>query len=405
MDSGASQFCRQCPRQRFCTDIVGNVAFKLLYRQPQVPVERRHRIARMITQQDDTAFRIAVDGLKGDKRFVQKWPSLKKYPHFTRRLCKVGHLTPFQPDQSVADISARQSKDASAPAPLSFPLAFAALTMGAIAMGISPVFVRYAEVGPFASAFWRVALALPLLFGWMYFEARRQKQPLSQALKFDRTIVLCGLFFAGDLFFWHLAILNTTIANATLYSCLAPVWVVLFSGAFIGEPVGRGGYVGLGLCLAGAALLMGSSYALAPERLLGDVYGVITSLFFGLYFLAIRTARRSHLAGALTFKSTAITAALLLLVTLISGQEFLPQTIYGFAALLALGIISHCGGQGLLSVALGSLSAAFSSLVIFIEALAAALFGWLFFAEILTLYQAGGGLLILYGLWVARSEA
>ena len=44
---------------------------------------------------------------------------------------------------------------------------FAALVAGAVAMGASPIFVRLADVGPFSSAFWRVTLALPLLYAWM----------------------------------------------------------------------------------------------------------------------------------------------------------------------------------------------------------------------------------------------
>ena len=55
----------------------------------------------------------------------------------------------------------------------------------------------------------------------------------------------------------------------------------------------------------------------------------------------------------------------------------LPHTLRGLAALLAMAWISHTGGQGLLSIALGRLPAAFSSLVIFLEAIAAAGFGWL----------------------------
>ena len=70
-----------------------------------------------------------------------------------------------------------------------------------------------------------------------------------------------------------------------------------------------------------------------------------------------------------------------------------------------LGTLSHAGGQGLLSLALGSLSAAFSSLVIFIEALAGALFGWLFFGEELTPTQIAGALAILAGIWVARPKS
>jgi drug/metabolite transporter (DMT)-like permease len=64
--------------------------------------------------------------------------------------------------------------------------------------------------------------------------------------------------------------------------------------------------------------------------------------------------------------------------------------------------ISHAGGQGLLVFSLGRLPAVFSSLVIFLEALAAALFGWALLAEPLSLPQALGGALILLGIWIAR---
>src|SRR5262245_5263569 len=91
-----------------------------------------------------------------------------------------------------------------------FSVALAALVFGAIAMGASVLFVRWADVGPYASAFWRVFLALPFLFAWMRVENRSTVRP-----RLDRTLLLAGLFFTGDLFFWHLAILGTTVANAT----------------------------------------------------------------------------------------------------------------------------------------------------------------------------------------------
>ncbi len=269
-------------------------------------------------------------------------------------------------------------------------------------MGISPVFVRHAETGAFASAFWRVSLALPVLLIWAGLETRKLHRPLWPSLKPDRAVIVAGLLFAGDLFFWHLAILNTNVANATLLACLAPIWVVLFAGSFIGEKIDPGILVGLAVCLAGAVMLIGVSYSLTPDNLVGDFYGLLTSFFFGLYFMAVRVARRRFPAGCLTFSSTVVTATVLFFVTLASGQEFFPQTIKGAGALAALGIFSHSGGQGLLAVALGSLSAVFSSLVIFIEAVAAAVFGWIFLGETLSIGQIGGGVLILSGIWIAR---
>ena len=78
-----------------------------------------------------------------------------------------------------------------------------------------------------------------------------------------------------------------------------------------------------------------------------------------------------------------------------------PETLAGAANLLALGIVSHAGGQGLLAIALGVLSASFSSLVIFIEAVAAALFAWAFAGESIDVMQIAGGLLVLAGVYVA----
>ena len=304
---------------------------------------------------------------------------------------------------SILSMSASDLPKSTKAAPLGAGTALSALVLGACFMGISPVFVRLADVGPFASAFWRVGLALPLLFAWSYFERRRD--PSAQLMPMTKAVWATGIFFAGDLFFWHLAILNTTIANATLLACLAPVWVVLLSGVAIGEPVTRNSYIGLAMCLAGAGMLIGSSYGIAPERLIGDLYGFITSIFFGLYFLAVRVARRDCGAGALTFSSTTITAGILLLVALALEPTLLPATMTGLAALLMLGFISHSGGQGLLAVAMGSLSAQFGSLVIFIEALAAAIVAWLVFSEALTPLQLAGGVLILAGVYVARPQA
>ena len=45
--------------------------------------------------------------------------------------------------------------------------------------------------------------------------------------RFPRPISPAGLVFAGDLFFWHLSILNTTVANATFFATTAPLFVVL----------------------------------------------------------------------------------------------------------------------------------------------------------------------------------
>ncbi|HEX2137452.1 MAG TPA: DMT family transporter [Microvirga sp.] len=281
--------------------------------------------------------------------------------------------------------------------------AFLALCLGAVAMGISPIFVRFAnaDVGPFASAFWRVFLALPVLYAWMRVEERRAPAAAPRR-SFTRATVLAGLAFSGDLFFWHLSILNTTVANATFFATTAPIFVVLIVWLVLRQRVSGGTWVGLGFCLLGGGALIGQSLEVDPARIRGDVYGIVTALFFGLYFLFVGRARAASGAARVTFESTAVTAAVLLAVALLFDSRVLPRTWEGIAALAGMAFISQAGGQGLLAVALGRLPAVFSSLVIFLEAVAAALFGWLILAEALSPVQALGGLLILLGIWIAR---
>src|ERR1043165_6805589 len=276
-------------------------------------------------------------------------------------------------------------------------LAFAALVAGAVAMGASVLFVRWADVGPYASAFWRVLLALPFLFAWMRIENRSAAWP-----RLEGAVLLAGLFFTGDLFFWHLAILGTTVANATFLATTAPIWVALGAGMVLSEAVGGRALIGLALCIAGGVVLLGESYGFAPHRLMGDLFGLGTAFFFGAYVLAVRAARARHGAAEVMFVSTAVSAVCLFAIAFALEPRILPQSANGIGALLALALISQVGGQGLVAVALGTLPATFSALVIFLEAMAAASFGWLLLNEPLGIVQALGGVLILFGIYVAR---
>ncbi|MDF2811936.1 MAG: permease [Microvirga sp.] len=284
--------------------------------------------------------------------------------------------------------------------------AFLALCVGAVAMGISPIFVRFAaaDVGPFASAFWRVALSLPVVYAWMVIEEKRAPADAPRR-SYTRATVLAGLAFSGDLFFWHLSILNTTVANATFFATTAPLFVILIVWFVLKQRISRGTIVGLLFCLLGGGALIGQSLQVDPARIRGDLFGVATAFFFGLYFLAVGRARDNAGAARVTFEAGMVTSAVLLVIALLFDTRVIPHTWQGIAALTAMAFISQAGGQGLLAIALGRLPPVFSSLVIFLEAIAAAVFGWLILSEALTLIQSLGGALILIGIWAARPRS
>ncbi len=288
-----------------------------------------------------------------------------------------------------------------------FSLPLAALILGAVAMGASPIFVRLADVGPFASAFWRMALAIPILWGWLKYEAAHARKNGASIHVLDtstdaKLIVWIGFLFAGDLFFWHLSILNTSIANSTLLATTTTIVVTFGAWIFLKEKITPQIMTGVLSGVAGAGVLIGASATFAPENVLGDISGLITAGFFGTYFLSLAYARRRMSAAQVMFYPAIVTAGFLLIAALLLDDALFPQTLQGLATLCALALISHIAGQGLAAYALGHLPAVFSSLVLFFEVLAAALLAWLIFAEPLSLWQLGGGLLILAGIYVAR---
>lgn len=316
-------------------------------------------------------------------------------------LCRfTASCSSFQPFPLSIQMSGQSSESHSftSSQATSISLALTALIAGAVAMGISPVFVRIAEVGPFTSAFWRVFGALPFLWLWAILEAK--SLPVTKG--WSPAVVIAGLLFAGDLIFWHLAISYTSIANATFLATLAPVWVLLGSGLFLREQVTRNMWLGLLICIIGAAALIGSNFSIGHGRLIGDFFGLVTSIFFGSYIMATRYVRRSLGPGGLMFRSTLVTALVLFVAALIAEGDFLPQTLVGVAALIGLALLAHAAGQGLLAYALGRLTAGFSALVIFLEAVTAAAFAWATLGEDLTRLQIVGGALILFGVWIAK---
>ena len=281
-------------------------------------------------------------------------------------------------------------------------LPFVALILGAIGTGASPIFVRLTDVGPFASAFWRMALAIPVLWAWLKIErARGRVKPVD--LKTDYPIiVLLGFLFAGDLFFWHLAILNTSITNATLLATTTPLVVAFGAWLFLKEKITKRIMIGVSAGMLGAGLLMGASATFNPDNLFGDISGFITAFFFGSYFLAVAFARRHMSSAQVMFYPSIVCAGFLFIAAYMLDDHIIPRTWQGFGWLVALALISQLGGQGFVAYALGHLPAIFSSLVLFLEALAAAFLAWLIFSEPITISQLGGGLLILAGIYAAR---
>ena len=291
------------------------------------------------------------------------------------------------------------------PAPTAPALAmFVALLTGATCIGFSGVFVRFADVGPAAAGFWRMIFALPVLGLWMGLERPRPGR-LAVTNGALLPIVLAGLAFGIDVVLYNAALGFTTIANASLLGNLSPVAVVLGGWLLFAERPSRRILGALALAIGGALMLVLPTFtgsAAAPGSLFGDGLAVGAALSYAAYLMAIRRARDRAEAGRISLIASAICAVFCLAVALALGEAILPASLQGWLAVIALGLVSHALGQGLITLSLGQYGASAASLVMVWPALVAVLAAWALFGEQPSTAQAFGGVAILAAVLMVR---
>lgn len=279
--------------------------------------------------------------------------------------------------------------------------------MGIISIGFAPIFMRLSELGPNATALYRVAFALPFLLMWLALERR----PAATGGGLERQgmrrqdwllLALSGLFWSGDLVFWHWSISLTNVANSTFFACSSPIFVILGAWLLFGERISRGFLAGFALTLVGGAFLLGSSLAFDGGDFLGDIFGIVTAFFFGSYMLTIKHLRVRLPTGAIMFWSGVFSLPGLLLAALLTGEGFVSGSLFGWSMIIGLALLAHALGQGLAAYALAHLPASFTSVAFLGEPVVAAILGWLILAEALGPLQAAGCVIILAGVWLAQ---
>ena len=276
------------------------------------------------------------------------------------------------------------------------------LILGAVLISFSGIFVRISELGPSATAFHRLFLALPIFWLWMAQEIRDEPDRLPLHLRDWWLLALCGLFMAGDLVFWHWSLRMTSVANATLLGNSAPVFVTLAGWLLFGQRFSRLYLAGLLLAFGGAAVLVGISFGHGERPFLGDLLGIIVGAFYGGYIMLVGRLRGRLSTATVMGVSGVFTCLALLPVALASGESLTAHTLNGWVILFALAWLSQVAGQSAIAWSLAHLPAAFGAVTLLVNPVAAALFAWMMLGEGVGPLQAVGGASVLVGIALAR---
>jgi drug/metabolite transporter (DMT)-like permease len=277
-------------------------------------------------------------------------------------------------------------------------LAFAALLAGNIAIAFGPLLVRFADSGPIATGFWRLALATPFLF-FVGYRFGFRFSAVGKSTIWLATIA--GLFFGVDIILWHIGIFQTKMANATLFANCASLILVVY-GIFVARKMpSKWESAAVLFAFVGAALLMGQSLDLSPLHFQGDILSLGAGLTYTVYLvLMMRVRQNTESWGALGMASV-VAAVVLLAASLSAGEQVIPTSWW---PVVLLAFTSQFFGQGCLTYALPHFSPLVIGLALLLQPALSAAAGWLAFGETLTAMDFTGSALVMIALVLVRKQ-
>jgi drug/metabolite transporter (DMT)-like permease len=219
-----------------------------------------------------------------------------------------------------------------------------------------------------------------------------------------RRSVLAGVLLALHFAAWVPSLSYTSVASSTALVATQPVWAAIIA-RWRGDHVARGAWVGIGIAVAGVAVLSGVDLSIDPRALFGDMLALAGGALAAAYVTVGADVRRTVPTTVYAFVCYGVAAAVLLVVCLVARQPLTGYDAGTWWALVGLTVGPQLLGHTVFNRVLSTIDATLASVAILFEVLGAALLAWAFFGEVPPLSALPAGVLIAAGLVIVlRSQ-
>ena len=274
------------------------------------------------------------------------------------------------------------------------------LSFGAMLIGFAPIFVKWSLLSPSAILFWRMLLALPLLITFNYVV---NKQFLFR-VKNKNTIfytALASLAFTTDLILWHASMSITSVSNATIIVNSAPIFVAILAYLILKEIPAKGFGIPFLTTYVGIIGLIIFSNNFTSGRVFGDILCMIAAVGYAIYLLVIsRLGKETSLN--IIFYTTLFCCLFSIIPMVADGGNHIPISYFEWTNLFLMAFLCQFGGQFLITIGIGKVSASNGSIGLLMQPLTATILAVFIFSEILNLIQILFVLITLMGIYLAR---
>ena len=271
---------------------------------------------------------------------------------------------------------------------------FLILTVALFSVSTTALVIKHlSTVSPFVMAFWRMFLASVLLGGYSVLTPRENINRKNKLYLLTAGILLgfhFSTFFAGVQF--------TTIANATLFGTLAPVFTAIIDKVK-GKTINRGIITGLVLSISGTVIIQTVDIT-RWDYFIGNSLSLLSSFFMALVWIQAKKVRKS--LGTITYSRNLffIAGVTILFIVVFSGDSIFDFQKKHLSWFLFLGIVPSILGHNLLNYSIRYISPTAVSSVVLGEPIIASILGYFFFQEAIPKTSLLGGPLILFGIYL-----
>ena len=278
------------------------------------------------------------------------------------------------------------------------------LGLAVVAVSTSAPLIRGADAPSLAVAFWRNALAIPLLAAVVLAGRRSRGELAGLDVRERRLCALAGLFLAAHFAVWVPSLSFTSVASSVALVATQPVWAAIIA-RWRGEHVPRLAWWGIGAAMAGAVVLSGVDLSISPRALFGDLLAVSGGALAAAYVTVGAEVRRTVSTTVYATVCYAVAALVLLAVCLVGRQPLAGYDGGTWLVLLAIVVGPQLLGHTLVNRVLRTTSPMVVSVAILFEIVGAALLAWAAFDEVPPVSAVPAGVLIATGVvLVVRSE-
>jgi drug/metabolite transporter (DMT)-like permease len=271
------------------------------------------------------------------------------------------------------------------------------LTVAVLAVSTSGPLIAATAAPALAIAMWRNTIASAALVPIALSRRTTRAELRGLDRRERRMAVLAGLLLAAHFATWIPSVTFTSVAAATALVATQPVWAALLVRAR-GGILPRTAWVGIGLAVAGAAVITGIDVGVGTRHLVGDLLALAGGALAAGYVTAGGEVRRSVGTTTYTTVCYSVTAVVLLVVCLVGRQHLAGYSAGAWLRIVGLTIGAQLLGHSLINVVLRATGPLVVSLAILFEVPGATIIAVLFLHQHVRLGQLPGAVLLLAGI-------